>query len=74
MWFDADETLRLSFPNDDVFEFTVGSAFYTLNGEKQFLGYKIYETDGVPMIPLNVITEHLGYELDYSDFRHAVIK
>ncbi|MBQ6262705.1 MAG: hypothetical protein IJK58_04240 [Clostridia bacterium] len=58
---------------DYVFEFTAGSAFYTLNGERLYLGYKIRRTDGVPMIPLNLIAESAGYAVDYSDVRHAAV-
>ncbi len=71
-WNEEAGTLRLSFP-DNVFEFTVGSAFYQLNGTQHFLGYKLYETDGVPMIPLNIIAKQLGYTMDYSDFNNAFL-
>ena len=65
-------TLRLSFPGG-VFEFTVGSAFCTLNGERYYLGYKIRKTDGVPMIPLNLIADKMGYTVDYTDIRNASV-
>ena len=71
-WNDAEETLKLSLPGS-VFEFTVGSAFYTLNGERLYLGYPIGETDGVPMIPLNLIAQRAGYTADYSDVRNAAV-
>lgn len=70
---DADRgRMTLSFQGD-VFEFTVGSAFYTLNGVRYCLGYEIYKTDNVPMIPLNVVMERLGCKVDYSDLRNAVV-
>ena len=71
-WNEAEGVLRLSLPGN-VFEFTVGSAFYTLNGTQHFLGYKLYETDGVPMIPLNIIAGQAGYKLTYSDINCAVV-
>ena len=71
-WDDEAGVMRLSFPGD-VFEFTVGSAFYTVNGERVYLGYKIHASDGVPMIPLNVITARLGYTMDYTDIRSAAV-
>ncbi len=71
-WNEAEGVLRLSLPGN-VFEFTVGSAFYTLNGNVRFLGYEIYETDGVPMIPLNIIAGQAGYKLTYSDINCAVV-
>ena len=55
------------------FVFTAGSSFYTLNGEEKFLGYEIYLKDGVPMIPLNLITEQAGLTIDYWDIRNAVV-
>ncbi len=72
-WDDAAGRLRISFPGGDVFEFTVGSSVYKLNGENCYLGYKLHETDGVPMIPLNIFTERYGYKLDYSDFTAAKV-
>ena len=71
-WDDAAGMLRISLP-ESVFEFTVGSAFYTLNGSRYYLGYEIYETDGVPMIPLNIIAEQAGYKMDYSNLNNAVV-
>ncbi|MBR6914721.1 MAG: hypothetical protein IKN36_00030, partial [Clostridia bacterium] len=71
-WNDAEGVLRLSLPGG-VFEFTVGSAFYTLNGQRYYLGYPVHKTDGVPMIPLNVITDFAGYGIDYSDIRNAAV-
>ena len=71
-WDDADERLTLSLPGNE-FVFTVGSAFFTLNGEERFLGYKIYMKDGVPMIPLNIITERIGATIVYSDIRNAIV-
>ena len=71
-WDSITGTLKLSFPGN-VFVFTVGSAFYTLNGERYYLGYRIKETDGVPMIPLNIITDRLGYKLDCTDIRNAAV-
>ena len=71
---DAQEKVMTVSTARDVYEFTVGSSFYKINGVRYFLGYKLYEKDGVPMIPLNVITERLGLEIDSSDLRHTVVK
>lgn len=71
-WDDASGTLRISLPGS-VFEFTVGSAFYTLNGDRLPLGYRIHKTDGVPMIPLNLIADRAGYTTDYSDVTNAYV-
>ncbi|MBR5447244.1 MAG: hypothetical protein IKV40_02355 [Clostridia bacterium] len=71
-WNEATGTLRLSFA-EDVFEFTVGSAFYTLNGKRIYLGYEIHETDGIPMIPLNIVVEQIGYKIDYSEFNNVFV-
>jgi hypothetical protein len=72
-WDNDARSLKLSFPGDDVFEFKVGSSVYKLNGEPCYLGYKLHETDGVPMIPLNIFTDRYGYKLDYSDFTAAKV-
>ena len=71
-WDDAAGRLTVSLPGGE-FVFTAGSAFYTLNGEEKFLGYEIYLKDGVPMIPLNLITEQAGLTIDFTDIRNAVV-
>ena len=72
-WNEKAGSMTLSLPGD-VYVFTVGSEFYTLNGTRYYLGYEIHENDGVPMIPLNIIAERAGYRIDFSDMRHAVIE
>ena len=66
-WFEDEGMLRISFPGGDVLEFTVGSSVYKLNGEFHSLGYKLYETDGVPMIPLEIVTNLAGYKVSFTD-------
>ena len=71
-WDAEAKKLTLSFPGD-MYEFTVGSAFYTMNGVRYYLGYETYLKDGVPMIPLGVVTERLGCKIDASDLRNVTV-
>ena len=72
-WDPTEKAMTVNTPGD-IYEFTVGSSFYKINGVQYFLGYKLYEKDGVPMIPLSVITDRLGRKIDCSDFRHVVVR
>jgi len=71
-WNSVTEKMTISFPGDE-YEFTVGSSFYTMNGARYHLGYELYKKDGVPMIPLNIVTSRLGCKLDMSDLRNVTV-
>jgi hypothetical protein len=71
-WDAAEKVMTVNTPGD-IFEFTVGSAFYKRNGIRHYLGYKLYEKDKVPMIPLGIIGERLGFKVDHSDFKNVTV-
>ena len=41
--------------------FNVGKDSWTLDGEEIQLGYPLYVTDGLPMLPLAALCEAVGY-------------
>jgi len=71
-WDPETKVMTVNTPGD-VYEFTVGSSFYKINGVRYYLGYKLYEKDKVPMIPLGIIGERLGFKVDHSDFKNVTV-
>ena len=71
-WDPETKVMTVNTPGD-IFEFTVGSAFYKRNGIRHYLGYKLYEKDKVPMIPLAIIGERLGFKVDHSDIKNVTV-
>ena len=64
---DADAgRLTFEWSGKKTMVFTVGSSFYYVEGVKKYLGYDLYEVDGVPMIPVNLIAEGLGLTLTFT--------
>ena len=58
--------LTLNFPKK-VMVFTVGSDEYFVDGEEKRLDYSIGELDGLPLLPINVICDEMGYDLSVTD-------
>jgi hypothetical protein len=58
--------LTLEWAGGKTMVFTVGSRFYYEDGVKKYLGYELYEVDGVPMIPVNLIAEGLGLTASFT--------
>ena len=71
-WDDENGKLTIN-SRAGTLEFTVGASTYMVNGVPYQLGFKLYETDGVPMIPLNRVAAHLGQRLEYTNTMYAVI-
>lgn len=47
--------------------YTAGLSTYVLDGVQKQLGYEFYLQDGLPMIPIEMLCEDVGYECTVSD-------
>jgi hypothetical protein len=52
--------LRIS-SSEHTAVYTVGSDSYTLDGKDKKLGYKLYLTDGIPMMDMEKFCEDFGF-------------
>ena len=71
-WDAADKKLTLEFADHTVV-YTVDSDKYLLDGKEKALGYTMYQTDGLPMIPVVKLCEDVGYECEINEKVEAVI-
>ncbi len=61
------ETKSLTLKSDKhIMVFTVGKNSYTLDGKEQRLSYVIEETDGLILVPINIVCEKMGYEYELT--------
>lgn len=61
-WDKATGVLKLNF-NKKTITFTVGSETYSIDGVEKKLGYKISSIDGLPLVPIELICQELGYSI-----------
>ena len=66
VWDKETGRLTLEWTGGKTMVFTVGSSFYYDEGVKKYLGYELYEVDGVPMIPVDLVAEGLGLTLSFT--------
>lgn len=59
----GDLTLEL---NGHKVVYTVGESKYTVDGVEKNLGFKLYTRDGLPMIPIKMLCDDVGYECTAS--------
>lgn len=65
-WDYATKTLTIEM-NGHTAVFTVGKGSWTLDGETRQLGYPLYATDGLPMLPLADLCEAVGYACSLNE-------
>jgi hypothetical protein len=65
-WDYAAKTLTIEM-NGHKAVFTVGKDSWTLDGEERPLGYTLYKTDGLPMLPLAALCEAVGYTCSLTE-------
>ncbi len=53
--------------------YTVGKDTYTLDGAEKKLGYTLYQTDALPMLPIKKLCTDVGYTFEANDANEAVI-
>ncbi len=71
-WDKENGVLNLKINKHEV-EYTVGSSSYTLDGSTKSLGFTLYSTDGLPMIPIEMLCEDVGYEYSRTNEDGIVI-
>ena len=62
-WDLAAGKLTLEFSNHTL-EFTLGKDTYLLDGERRSLGFRLYDNDGLPMLPVERLCADVGYECE----------
>ncbi|MCR5352928.1 MAG: S-layer homology domain-containing protein, partial [Clostridiales bacterium] len=65
--------LTLNF-TDHVIVYTVGKDTYMLDGSEKPLGFTMREIDALPLIPIRMLCEDVGYECGLNENNEVVIK
>lgn len=60
-WNRDKKELALHFEKHDVV-YTIGSDKYLLDGQEKSLGFTLGDLDGLPLIPINILCEDVGYK------------
>ena len=70
-WSRKTGVLKIS-TSDHVAVYTVGSDIYTLDGKEKNLGYKLYLTDGIPMMDMEKLSSDFGFECSREEYAISI--
>ena len=65
-WDLSTKTLSLEF-SDHTLVFTVGKDTYLIDGEEKPLGFELFDSDGLPMLPVERLCADVGYGCEIID-------